>query len=62
MKVKVDENACVGCGLCVDVCPKVFDLKDGVAKVVGKPGTKDEDASCREAASKCPVEAITVDG
>ena len=33
-KVTIDEAACVGCGLCVNVCPDVFELTDdGIAKV-----------------------------
>jgi len=33
-KVTVDENTCVGCGLCVNACADVFELNDeGIAKV-----------------------------
>jgi ferredoxin len=59
MKIIIDENACVGCGLCVNLCPEVFLLKDNnIAKV------KSEEPSCdknlHKIASQCPVNAILV--
>ncbi len=58
MKVKVDEETCIGCGVCVDTCPEVFELGDdkAIAKVNEVP--KDLVESCKEAADNCPVEAI----
>lgn len=58
-KLTMDENACVGCGLCIDLCPDCFELgEDGIAKV--KSG---ECSSCdlNEVASQCPVNAIGVE-
>jgi len=58
-KIIVDENACVGCGLCVNNCPDVFELaSDGIAKVKAH-----ESANCdiKEVASQCPVNAIVVE-
>ncbi len=28
MKVRVDEAACIGCGVCESLCPEVFKLAD----------------------------------
>ena len=35
MKVKVDADLCIGCGLCTETCPDVFEMDEdqGVAKV-----------------------------
>ena len=34
MKYQVNEN-CIGCGLCIGICPNVFQMSDeGVAKAV----------------------------
>lgn len=55
--IKVDENKCVGCGLCVGMCPEVFTLNaDGKSEVIAQ---KDEN-SAKEAAAACPVDAISV--
>ncbi len=61
MKAKVDKDACTGCGLCADACPEVFEIDDDVAKVIADPVPAANEASCREAAESCPVEAITIE-
>lgn len=60
MKVSVDESTCIGCGLCTGACPEVFDLDGSVAKVIAQP-TVENDASAKEAADGCPVDAIHVE-
>ena len=60
MKVVVEET-CIGCGLCPQTCPDVFELNDqnmAVVKVDAVPPAAQE--SCREAASSCPVDAIKI--
>ncbi len=61
MKATVDADTCTGCELCVDTCPEVFEMNDGIAVV--KPGDVPADAedTCREAAENCPVECITIE-
>ena len=61
MKVTVDEETCIGCGLCSETCPEVFELKDdkAVAKMEEVPENLVD--SCKEAAEECPVEAIQVE-
>lgn len=57
-KVVVDAATCVGCGLCEQNCPEVFEVKeDGIAHVKAQ-----ECASCdlKEVADQCPVNAISV--
>ena len=34
MKAKVIEDRCIGCGSCQAICDEVFDLEDGVARVI----------------------------
>ncbi len=58
-KIIVDENACVGCGLCVNQCPDCFEMgDDGVAKVkeCDNPG-----CDLQEVANQCPVNAIVIE-
>ncbi|MFP4045552.1 MAG: ferredoxin [Candidatus Aenigmatarchaeota archaeon] len=55
--VEVDEDACIGCGSCVAVAPDIFELGDN-----GKAKVKEDEATeeAKEAATVCPVDAITV--
>lgn len=56
--IKVDQNKCIGCGLCVGMCPDVFVLNlDGKSEVMAQVN----EAGAKEAASACPVEAISVE-
>ena len=61
IKVTVDQSTCVGCGLCAETCPKVFEMSDGLARVIVDVVPLSEAADCRRAAEECPVEAITLD-
>lgn len=57
-KVTVDVSTCVGCGLCEQLCPDVFQVQgDGVAHVLTQVC-----ASCnlQEAVDSCPVNSIKV--
>ena len=58
MKTKVNED-CIGCGMCVEVCPEVFDISgDGLSHVVGDPDMVSD--RVLQAAEICPVNAIEV--
>ena len=61
MKAKVDEETCVGCGLCAETCAAVFVMEENVAKVIGDEVPEDAAESCKEAALDCPVEAIEIE-
>lgn len=63
MKPIVDEELCIGCGLCQDTCPDVFLLEDdGLAHVINESPGPELYAEVREAAEVCPVEAISITG
>ena len=61
MKAIVDEEACVGCGLCVDTCPTVFSMDGDVAKVIVDEVAADALEDCKEAVDCCPVDAIKLE-
>lgn len=60
MKTEVNQELCIACGLCVGMCPEIFELDDtGKANVVRQPDTTEEELT-REAATSCPVDAIAI--
>ncbi len=61
MKVSIDPEICAGFGICVGICPEVFELHDdGYATVlVGEVPPELEDL-VRRAASQCPAQAIAL--
>ena len=61
MRAKVDKDTCVGCRLCVDACPEVFEMAGEVAIAKTDPVPAAVEQSCREAAKGCPVEAISIE-
>jgi ferredoxin len=62
MKASIDNDACTGCGLCVETCPEVFEMGDDVAKVKADPVPEGAQDSARQAADDCPSEAIKIEG
>lgn len=57
----IDEDACIGCGVCSDMCPEVFSLEDEVAIVIVAEIPEDQEVCAEEAADSCPVDAISID-
>lgn len=56
--LKLDEEKCVGCGMCIVVCPHaVMGMKNGHARIE----RRDACMECGACAQNCPTEAITVE-
>ena len=55
--VEVNQEKCIGCGMCAGLCPETFVMgASGKAEVI-----KSESTDCaKNAAANCPVEAISV--
>ena len=58
MKITVDQNKCIGCGRCSEICANTFRLNaSGKSEVISQ-----EKSDCAmQAADECPVEAIFVE-
>nr|WP_225833106.1 ferredoxin [Streptomyces sp. NK08204] len=60
MKVSVDRELCYGSAECAHRAPSVFAFEDGYGVV--RPGRQEtgDDPRVREAAEKCPSQAIAI--
>lgn len=61
MKVRIDEDICTGCGLCVDICPEVFEMGETVSIVKVENVPSEFEEKVKEAVESCPVEAIIIE-
>ncbi len=54
----VDLSECILCGICVDVCPEVFQLNDaGFVQVIAHDAYPEKDVA--EAIRNCPADCIS---
>ncbi len=68
MKIIQEHEKCIGCGSCVAICPKYWEVLDnGKVKIIGskKIGSNfeleiDKIGCNQEAADACPVQCIKV--
>jgi ferredoxin len=62
MKATVDNDTCIGCGICMKICPHVFGLGEGnKATVIVREVPPLSEACARDAQHDCPVSAITIE-
>lgn len=61
MIAKVDQELCVGCGLCADTCPETFIMEEDKAKIKANPVPANAEDSCKKVKEDCPVEAISIE-
>jgi len=55
-KLVNDIDSCIGCELCVNICPNVFKMVDGKSHVVNQDGDTKENID--QAIQSCPVQSI----
>ncbi|MCB2181582.1 MAG: ferredoxin [Desulfobulbaceae bacterium] len=58
-KPTVDHELCIGCGICAELCPEVFEIRDEKSWVVGPD--KCSTCNCQESVDNCPVDAIELE-
>ena len=61
MKAEIDHDLCIGDGICADICPQVFEMRDdSLAYVIADPVPADAEATATESCEACPTDAITL--
>jgi len=61
LRPEIDESLCIGDGICVDICPEVFEMGDDqLAHVINENPSEELHERVKEAADACPTGAITV--
>lgn len=59
MKVKVNSDACIGCGACAAICDSVFEINDeGLSNVIVDTVDDANVDDAKEAIESCPTGAI----
>ncbi|MFZ3080738.1 MAG: ferredoxin [Bellilinea sp.] len=60
MKVNIDPDACMGCGVCETIVPELFSLGDeGYAVILLDPAPEQYRDLVQQAVDECPEEAIS---
>ena len=63
MRVVVDFDVCASTGSCMQVCPEVFEVRDDdFLYVLQEEPDESLRSKVEEAASRCPKQAITIEG
>ncbi len=59
-KFEVDEDLCIGCGLCEERAPENMEVPATLmhARVAKQPTTDEEEEACIEAAEYCPTTGL----
>jgi ferredoxin len=60
MKAVVDAEKCIGCGLCAQVAPDIYEMQGDKAVTKIDEISEDKAEEAKSGAEQCPTEAITV--
>lgn len=61
MKAIVDQDTCIGCELCANICPDVFHMEDdGKSHAIEDQISEELEGDAQEARDSCPVAAIDI--
>ena len=61
MKATIDQDGCIGCGLCADTCASVFRMTDDdLAEVYVDEVPEEDEGDAEEARDGCPVSVISL--
>ncbi len=60
-KVEIDEDECIGCESCVEICPEVFEFNEDTDKAYVIDEDKGDAECVDEAVASCPSDCIEVE-
>ncbi|MBN2421389.1 ferredoxin [Candidatus Woesearchaeota archaeon] len=68
MKLILEQDKCIGCGACTNICPKHFKMRGIKSELIGGKKTKDGfekeigevDKDVKDAVNSCPAMCILV--
>ncbi|WP_294510883.1 ferredoxin [uncultured Intestinimonas sp.] len=58
MKAFVDQDTCIGCGLCCGMCDAVFRMNDDGKAEAYQAASEEDRSDVQSAIDSCPVSAI----
>jgi len=59
--VRIDQEECIGCEACVELCPDIFAFDTGLGKAYVTTSEGGNQVCIEEAVASCPVNCITND-
>lgn len=61
MKVTIDRDGCIGCGVCASDCPEVFSMADdNKAQAISGDVPENAQDCANDAVESCPVSVIQI--
>lgn len=60
MKAVIDAAVCIGCGLCAQIAPEVYEMQGDKAVTKGESVPEGQEESAQSGADQCPVNAISI--
>ena len=60
MKAVVDAEKCIGCGLCAQVAPDIYEMQGDKAVAKASEIAEDKADEAKNGAEQCPVDAIVI--
>ena len=58
MIVSIDNEKCIGCGLCANMSPDLFQMQEDKAQAVGEDVPSQLEETATDIKKSCPVDAI----
>jgi ferredoxin len=58
-QVKIDQDECIGCEACVELCPDIFSFDDKQSKAYVTTPVGGDQTCIEEAVASCPASCIS---